>query len=50
MDSEDSDKYKLATFGGGCFWYLYAVFIRVKGVIKVESGYSGDIAENANYK
>eukprot|EP00814_Leptocylindrus_danicus_P022587 CAMPEP_0116047536 /NCGR_PEP_ID=MMETSP0321-20121206/28958_1 /TAXON_ID=163516 /ORGANISM="Leptocylindrus danicus var. danicus, Strain B650" /LENGTH=157 /DNA_ID=CAMNT_0003529451 /DNA_START=497 /DNA_END=970 /DNA_ORIENTATION=+ len=32
---------KLATFGGGCFWCTEAVFLEVKGIEKVVSGYSG---------
>ncbi|TGV04154.1 peptide-methionine (S)-S-oxide reductase MsrA [Flavivirga rizhaonensis] len=32
---------QLATFGGGCFWCTEAVFLEVKGVEKVVSGYSG---------
>ncbi|CAH8282189.1 peptide-methionine (S)-S-oxide reductase [Mariniflexile fucanivorans] len=34
-------KLELATLGGGCFWCTEAVFQEVKGVEKVESGYSG---------
>ena len=30
-----------ATFGGGCFWCLDAVYRRVRGVLAVESGYTG---------
>ena len=30
-----------ATLAGGCFWCLEAVFLELKGVEKVESGYAG---------
>ena len=32
---------QVATIGGGCFWCTEAVFLEVKGVEKVVSGYSG---------
>ena len=32
---------QLATFGGGCFWCIEAIFNEVKGVEKVISGYTG---------
>ena len=32
---------QIATFGGGCFWCTEAIFLEVKGIEKVVSGYSG---------
>jgi peptide-methionine (S)-S-oxide reductase len=39
-----------ATLAGGCFWCTEAVFLRLKGVKSVESGYSGGKAEAATYE
>jgi len=39
-----------AILGGGCFWCLEAVFSQLKGVIKVESGYSGGSKPDPDYK
>jgi peptide-methionine (S)-S-oxide reductase len=39
-----------ATFGAGCFWCTEAVFLSVKGVKKVESGYSGGKVKNPTYE
>jgi len=36
-----SKNIRLATVGGGCFWCTEAVFLEVKGVEKVVSGYAG---------
>jgi peptide-methionine (S)-S-oxide reductase len=38
-----------ATLGGGCFWCLEAVYDRMKGVLSVESGYTGGKRENPTY-
>lgn len=39
-----------ATFGAGCFWCVEAIFQDLKGVKKVESGYSGGKLKNPTYK
>jgi len=39
-----------ATFAAGCFWCTEAVFLRVKGVTKVVSGYIGGAKKNPTYK
>ncbi len=44
------DKFEIATFGGGCFWCLEAIFEGVNGVHRVESGYSGGDVANPDYK
>ena len=41
---------KKIDFGGGCFWCTEAIFQRLKGVIKVESGYSGGSVVNPTYR
>jgi peptide methionine sulfoxide reductase msrA/msrB len=41
---------KKATFGGGCFWCTEAVFTELKGVQKVESGYSDGQIDNPTYR
>lgn len=38
-----------ATLGGGCFWCTEAIFRRLKGVEKVESGYSGGFVDRPSY-
>jgi len=40
----------LATFGGGCFWCTEAVFLRLKGVVSVASGYAGGTVANPTYE
>jgi peptide-methionine (S)-S-oxide reductase len=39
-----------ATLGAGCFWCVEAIFQRLEGVEKVESGYSGGFFENPTYR
>lgn len=40
----------LATFGGGCFWCVEAVYQRLHGVEKVVSGYAGGTVEHPTYE
>ena len=39
-----------ATLGGGCFWCTEAVYLRMKGVVSVEPGYSGGHVKNPTYE
>ena len=41
---------EVATFAGGCFWCTEAVFLEIKGVEKVVSGYIGGKTLNPTYK
>lgn len=43
-------KYAEATFGAGCFWCVEAIYENLKGVIKVESGFSGGDVKNPSYR
>jgi peptide-methionine (S)-S-oxide reductase len=54
MSSEQSQLHsqprkELATLGGGCFWCLEAVYLELKGVEQVVSGYSGGTDPNPSY-
>jgi peptide-methionine (S)-S-oxide reductase len=52
MDSQQtsSKDREVATLGGGCFWCTEAIFDQLKGVEKVESGYSGGKVPNPSYE
>jgi peptide-methionine (S)-S-oxide reductase len=41
---------ELATLGGGCFWCLEAVFLELKGVTRVVSGYAGGNVPDPSYE
>lgn len=41
---------EMATLGGGCFWCTEAVFDELRGVERVESGYSGGASANPTYR
>jgi peptide-methionine (S)-S-oxide reductase len=42
--------HEVATLAGGCFWCLEAVFDDLKGVERVESGYSGGAVPHPTYR
>ncbi|WP_108978199.1 peptide-methionine (S)-S-oxide reductase MsrA [Leptospira ryugenii] len=41
---------EVATIGGGCFWCLEAVYLRIPGIQSVVSGYAGGKTDNPTYK
>lgn len=41
---------EMATLGGGCFWCLEAVFLELRGVRRVVSGYAGGDTVNPTYE
>ena len=48
--SHSRDSKEVATLGGGCFWCTEAIFNELRGVEKVESGYSGGSIANPTYE
>ena len=50
MSDSNEATLEKATFGAGCFWCVEAVFQDIKGVTKVESGYTGGHVKNPAYR
>jgi peptide-methionine (S)-S-oxide reductase len=51
MDKVESEsRLEVATLASGCFWCTEAVFQEIKGVVKVEPGYSGGSMLNPTYR
>jgi peptide-methionine (S)-S-oxide reductase len=50
MQMNEVTIYEVATFGGGCFWCLEAIYIDLQGVISVVSGYAGGHTTQPTYQ
>jgi peptide-methionine (S)-S-oxide reductase len=50
INAMNTNKTESATFGGGCFWCLEAVFERLPGVKSVASGFAGGHTANPAYE
>ncbi len=48
--TSENNQLETATLAGGCFWCIEAAFSDLKGVVKVESGYSGGKTKNPSYR
>ena len=46
----DTNLYKTATFGAGCFWGVEAAFSTVNGVVSTAVGYMGGTLKNPTYQ
>lgn len=49
VDPADTRTSATAILAGGCFWGVEGVFSHVRGVTRVDSGYHGGTAGDANY-
>ncbi len=48
--SSAGNRYETAYFAGGCFWCVEADFLKIKGVVDVESGYIGGDEKDPSYE
>ena len=48
--TNDMGAREVATLGGGCFWCLEAVYVDLRGVDRVVSGYAGGHVPNPSYE
>ena len=49
LSSEDKNL-EVATLAGGCFWCTEAAFSIIKGVERIEPGYTGGTVPNPTYE
>lgn len=47
---ESNKEIKVAYFASGCFWCVEVIYESLKGVIEVNSGYSGGFTKNPTYQ
>ncbi|WP_317203950.1 peptide-methionine (S)-S-oxide reductase MsrA [Janthinobacterium sp.] len=45
-----NEKNEVAVLGGGCFWCLEAVYLEMRGILHVESGYTGGQQPDPTYE
>ena len=50
MPTDTESGHAAATLGGGCFWCVEAVYLRVAGVSSAVSGYAGGSTPNPSYE
>jgi peptide-methionine (S)-S-oxide reductase len=50
MSETNKTNTEVITLGSGCFWCTEAVFDELRGVLSVESGYSGGAIPNPTYR
>jgi peptide-methionine (S)-S-oxide reductase len=49
-DKQTEQRTATAILAGGCFWCLEAVFLGLKGVVRVQSGYIGGHEDSPSYE
>ena len=50
LNQENINHLESIILGGGCFWCLDAIFVRIEGVCSVTSGYSGGDIPSPSYR
>lgn len=48
--SQEESNLEVATLAAGCFWCTEAAFSIIRGVVRIEPGYTGGSTENPSYE